>query len=123
MSGPTADEIMAVFSSDIAILRQGRQSSRTGRRKTADVPRWLTEEQFERKRECSRRWRASHKKEVLEYMRTYNRAYRAAHREEYNDYRREYYWRHPEYRTSVINRGKGKREDSTAKRRRNHERE
>lgn len=110
MSGPTADEIMAVFSSDIAILRQGRQSSRTGRRKAADVSRWrLTEEQLERKRGCSRRWRASHKKEVLEYMRTYNRAYRAAHREEYNAYRREYYWRHPEYRTSVINRGREKR--------------
>lgn len=109
MSGPTADEIMAVFSSDIAILRQGRQSSRTGRRKAADVSRWrLTEEQLERKRECSRRWRASHKREVLEYMRTYSRAYRAAHREEYNAYRREYYWRHPEYRTSVINRGRGR---------------
>ncbi len=109
MSGPTADEIMAVFSSDIAILRQGRQSSSTGRRKAADVPRRLTEEQFERKRKCSRRWRATHKREVREYARTYNRAYRAAHREEYNDYRREYYWRHPEYRTSVINRGREKR--------------
>ena len=110
MSGPTADEIMAVFSSDIAILRQGRQSSRTGRRKAADVSRRrLTEEQLERKRECSRRWRASHKREVREYARTYNRAYRAAHREEYNDYRREYYWRHPEYRTSVINRRREKR--------------
>lgn len=104
---PTADEIMTMFATDIAVLRRGRRkpSTPSAKKKTATVPKkqsTLTPEQIERKRERSRQWKAAHRSEVLAYNRRYKRAHRPVFhhlsREEQAAYKRNYYLLHPEKR-------------------------